>query len=221
LDGTLRPDDRRGKEVRRVEHPGPGRLGERSPSKYRFRQYMSKHVRDDTRPIRSRAGASAVLTSRRPVPQLQVSPVARPRNHILTVHSEHIGNTLFRADWETVSGRADSRSVPACRSRRRNSPNRSAFGTRVRTEPMCPSGSRHWRTPVARRTQLADKAAHPLAHRGRDEVELTCLSRRQKLRVVRRRQIAGFDLSPRSASFGKSLYSVRTRRHVENAGLTG
>src|ERR1700674_4162438 len=25
-DGTLRPDDRRGKEVRRVEHPGPGRL---------------------------------------------------------------------------------------------------------------------------------------------------------------------------------------------------
>src|ERR687897_790951 len=26
LDGTLRPDDRRGKEVRRVEHPGPGRL---------------------------------------------------------------------------------------------------------------------------------------------------------------------------------------------------
>ena len=23
LDGTLRPDDRRGKEVRRVEHPGP------------------------------------------------------------------------------------------------------------------------------------------------------------------------------------------------------
>jgi len=26
LDGTLRPDDRRGKEIRRVEHPGPGRL---------------------------------------------------------------------------------------------------------------------------------------------------------------------------------------------------
>ena len=26
LDGALRPDDRRGKEVRRVEHPGPGRL---------------------------------------------------------------------------------------------------------------------------------------------------------------------------------------------------
>jgi hypothetical protein len=26
LDGTLRPDDRRGKEVRRVEYPGPGRL---------------------------------------------------------------------------------------------------------------------------------------------------------------------------------------------------
>ena len=26
MDGTLRPDDRRGKEVRRVEHPGPGRL---------------------------------------------------------------------------------------------------------------------------------------------------------------------------------------------------
>ena len=26
LDGTLRPDDRRGEEVRRVEHPGPGRL---------------------------------------------------------------------------------------------------------------------------------------------------------------------------------------------------
>ena len=26
LDGTLRPDDRRGKEVRRVEHPGAGRL---------------------------------------------------------------------------------------------------------------------------------------------------------------------------------------------------
>jgi dihydrofolate reductase len=26
LDGTLRPDDRRGKKVRRVEHPGPGRL---------------------------------------------------------------------------------------------------------------------------------------------------------------------------------------------------
>src|SRR5215813_6426175 len=26
LDGTLRPGDRRGKEVRRVEHPGPGRL---------------------------------------------------------------------------------------------------------------------------------------------------------------------------------------------------
>ena len=26
LDGTLRPDDRRGKEVRRVEHAGPGRL---------------------------------------------------------------------------------------------------------------------------------------------------------------------------------------------------
>jgi len=26
LDGTLRPDDRRGKEVRRVEHSGPGRL---------------------------------------------------------------------------------------------------------------------------------------------------------------------------------------------------
>ena len=26
LDGTLRPDDRRGKEVRRVEHPGPSRL---------------------------------------------------------------------------------------------------------------------------------------------------------------------------------------------------
>jgi hypothetical protein len=26
LDGTLRPDDRRGKEVRRFEHPGPGRL---------------------------------------------------------------------------------------------------------------------------------------------------------------------------------------------------
>jgi hypothetical protein len=25
LDGTLRPDDRRGKEVRRVGHPGPGR----------------------------------------------------------------------------------------------------------------------------------------------------------------------------------------------------
>jgi len=23
---TLRPDDRRGEEVRRVEHPGPGRL---------------------------------------------------------------------------------------------------------------------------------------------------------------------------------------------------
>jgi hypothetical protein len=44
-------------------------------------------------------------------------------------------------------------------------------------------------------TQLADNAAHRLAHRGRDEVELTCLSRRQKLRVVRRRQIAGFDLS--------------------------
>jgi riboflavin biosynthesis pyrimidine reductase len=26
LDGTLRPEDRRGKEVRRVEHLGPGRL---------------------------------------------------------------------------------------------------------------------------------------------------------------------------------------------------
>ena len=26
MDGTLRPDDQRGKEVRRVEHPGPGRL---------------------------------------------------------------------------------------------------------------------------------------------------------------------------------------------------
>ena len=26
LDGALRPDDRRGKEVPRVEHPGPGRL---------------------------------------------------------------------------------------------------------------------------------------------------------------------------------------------------
>ncbi len=26
LDGALRPDDRRGKEVRRVEHLGPGRL---------------------------------------------------------------------------------------------------------------------------------------------------------------------------------------------------
>src|SRR6266576_3659878 len=26
MDGTLRPDDRRGKEVRRVEHPEPGRL---------------------------------------------------------------------------------------------------------------------------------------------------------------------------------------------------
>ena len=26
MDGTLRPDDRRGKEVRRVEHPGAGRL---------------------------------------------------------------------------------------------------------------------------------------------------------------------------------------------------
>ena len=26
MDGTLRPDHRRGKEVRRVEHPGPGRL---------------------------------------------------------------------------------------------------------------------------------------------------------------------------------------------------
>ena len=26
MDGTLRPDDRRGKEARRVEHPGPGRL---------------------------------------------------------------------------------------------------------------------------------------------------------------------------------------------------
>jgi dihydrofolate reductase len=26
LDGTLRTDDRRSKEVRRVEHPGPGRL---------------------------------------------------------------------------------------------------------------------------------------------------------------------------------------------------
>jgi hypothetical protein len=26
LDGTLRPDDRRGKEVRRFEHPGPDRL---------------------------------------------------------------------------------------------------------------------------------------------------------------------------------------------------
>ena len=30
LDGTLRPDDRRGKEVRRVEHPGAGRFGTRS-----------------------------------------------------------------------------------------------------------------------------------------------------------------------------------------------
>ena len=26
MDGTLRADDRRGKEVRRVEHPGAGRL---------------------------------------------------------------------------------------------------------------------------------------------------------------------------------------------------
>src|SRR5882762_4673697 len=26
MDGTLRPDDQRGKEVRRVEHPGAGRL---------------------------------------------------------------------------------------------------------------------------------------------------------------------------------------------------
>ena len=26
VDGTLRPDDRRGEEVRRVEHPGAGRL---------------------------------------------------------------------------------------------------------------------------------------------------------------------------------------------------
>ena len=26
LDGTLRPDDRRGEEVRCVEHPGPSRL---------------------------------------------------------------------------------------------------------------------------------------------------------------------------------------------------
>jgi dihydrofolate reductase len=30
LDGPLRPDDRQGKEVRRVGHPGPGRLERRA-----------------------------------------------------------------------------------------------------------------------------------------------------------------------------------------------
>src|SRR5262249_62398555 len=39
LDGTVRPDDRRGEEVRRVEHPGPGRLergaGARGPGEGR------------------------------------------------------------------------------------------------------------------------------------------------------------------------------------------
>src|SRR5215203_5034018 len=33
LDGTLRPDDRRGKEVRRVEHTGPGRLERGAPTR--------------------------------------------------------------------------------------------------------------------------------------------------------------------------------------------
>ena len=33
LGGTLRPDDRRGEEVRRVEHPGPGRLERGAPAR--------------------------------------------------------------------------------------------------------------------------------------------------------------------------------------------
>jgi hypothetical protein len=41
LDGTLRPDDRRGEEVRRVEHPGPGRLERGGADMFAG---LSKHV---------------------------------------------------------------------------------------------------------------------------------------------------------------------------------
>ena len=59
LDGTLRPDDRRGKEVRRVEHPGPGRLerGARARGSGEGRSAVEAGVRQGT--VRGRREAPA------------------------------------------------------------------------------------------------------------------------------------------------------------------